>query len=621
MKRSQVEEKKTQELINFEEGILLFRGHPIFRRFRIQITELKNAWREDTFSKHDIVIVHSRGIIYGNSTILQTKTAWAHQFAHAALHLGFGHFLDCNMPGHFVEDNKGEKKWQVDCNIRIWNIACDIYVENFLLEGKIFSEGSAREIQIPKKIVSEIEIYNYLLENECAEEYTGYGTTLAEKNDMVGLENPLDGKSYRYNYYTRMFMQALVDSMESALRIAGGYELEDKDYRKHPAREAKEWFVSSFPLLGAMADAFELEIDNEVCERLDIQIAAVDSKKGIIYIKPLIGMCDEEYRFILAHEMLHVALGHAERCQGRNAYLYNIACDYVINDWLYELKIGDPSRMDVLYDKKYHGMSAEEIYDELVKDIKKNLKLQTLRGFGKGEFIGNGQRFDDDGIGVDFDTFCKNALYQGYEIHNAQKRGYLPAGLIEEIRAVMMPPIPWEVELAKWFDAQFPLPENRRSYARVSRRQSCTPDIPRPGRIHRDTPEDPRTFGVVIDTSGSMSDEMLAKALGCISSYAIAKEIYYVRVVCCDAAAYDKGYITPDELSGRVEVMGRGGTILQPGIDSLQYAKDFPKDGPILVITDGQIEDRLFIQREHAYLLPSGSKLPFQPKGKLFYMI
>ena len=33
--------------------------------------------------------------------------------------------------------------------------------------------------------------------------------------------------------------------------------------------------------------------------------------------------------------------------------------------------------------------------------------------------------------------------------HNLQ----LPAGLIEEIRALAMPPIPWDVKLARWFDA------------------------------------------------------------------------------------------------------------------------------------------------------------------------
>jgi predicted metal-dependent peptidase len=55
----------------------------------------------------------------------------------------------------------------------------------------------------------------------------------------------------------------------------------------------------------------------------------------------------------------------------------------------------------------------------------------------------------------------------------------------------------------------------------------------------------------------------------------------------CDAFAYDAGYMRPDDIAGRVKVRGRGGTVLQPGIDLLERAADFPESGPILVITDG----------------------------------
>jgi len=52
-------------------------------------------------------------------------------------------------------------------------------------------------------------------------------------------------------------------------------------------------------------------------------------------------------------------------------------------------------------------------------------------------------------------------------------------------------------------------------------------------------------------------------------------------------------------------------TKLQPGIDLLRDAKDFPKDGSILIITDGMIEDKLHISRDHAFLLPAGGHLHF----------
>lgn len=73
----------------------------------------------------------------------------------------------------------------------------------------------------------------------------------------------------------------------------------------------------------------------------------------------------------------------------------------------------------------------------------------------------------------------------------------------------------------------------------------------------------------------------------------------------------------PEDIAGSVKVKGRGGTVLQPGIDLLKEAEDFPKEGPLLIITDGFC-DRLRVRREHAYLIPEGRHLPFVPIGKVF---
>ncbi|MCC5952692.1 MAG: hypothetical protein JJU45_11415 [Acidimicrobiia bacterium] len=57
--------------------------------------------------------------------------------------------------------------------------------------------------------------------------------------------------------------------------------------------------------------------------------------------------------------------------------------------------------------------------------------------------------------------------------------------------------------------------------------------------------------------------------------------------------------------------------MISPGIELLERADDFPKTGPILVITDGYC-DHVRIKREHAYLIPNGHRLPFTPKGPVF---
>ena len=122
---------------------------------------------------------------------------------------------------------------------------------------------------------------------------------------------------------------------------------------------------------------------------------------------------------------------------------------------------------------------------------------------------------------------------------------------------------------------------------------------------------------MVLDTSGSMERTLLGDCLGAIASYSEAREVPAVRVVFCDALAYDAGYMRPDEIAGRVKVRGRGGTILQPGIDRLERAVDFPPQGPILVITDGFC-DHFLVRREHAILLPEGRSSAVSAKGKVF---
>ncbi len=356
--------------------------------------------------------------------------------------------------------------------------------------------------------------------------------------------------------------------------------------------------------------------DYQYCVKNEISVAAVSVYDEEIYINSAVRYTEQQWRFVLAHEYLHAGLGHQERCRGRDPYLWNIACDFVINGWLHEMQIGSMPE-DVLYDENLCNLSAESVYDEILRNLRKYSKLETLRGYGKGDIMGSS--LGKAGAAVSLDEFCKNALQQGLTFHEAQGRGLVPAGLIEEIRALSMPPIPWDVELANWFDVHFAPLERYRSYARPSRRQASTPDIPRPRYQTMDILTKSRTFGVVIDTSGSMEPQLIGKALGAVASYAASHEVPFARVVFCDAQAYDAGYVSPEDIAGRVAVKGRGGTALQPGIDLLEQAQDFPKDGPILIITDGMIEERMSIRHEHAWLLPSGRWLPFRTRMPVFY--
>ena len=122
-----------------------------------------------------------------------------------------------------------------------------------------------------------------------------------------------------------------------------------------------------------------------------------------------------------------------------------------------------------------------------------------------------------------------------------------------------------------------------------------------------------------LEVDGHHSVEDIGIALGAVAGYAQSRDVPKARVIFCDAKAYDMGYLSPQDIAGKVEVIGRGGTVLQPAVDLLENARDFPKDGAVLIITDGYIERDLKVKRQHAFLIPQGHILPFRPTGKVFY--
>ncbi|MFD5559019.1 hypothetical protein ACFWIA_35000 [Streptomyces sp. NPDC127068] len=413
------------------------------------------------------------------------------------------------------------------------------------------------------------------------------------------------------------FARALTRGVSVAMDVAGGHRTSftDPDPVVHPWHRALNWFVSSYPLLGGIAAGMTVVADAELARTHDLAIAAVNATAGEIYVNPLAHLTEEQWRFVLAHEMLHAALRHGDRIGGRDPYLFNVAADYVVNGWLRDMGVGEMPE-GLLYDADLAGLSAEEVYDRIAGDLRRLRRLSTLRGRGRGDVLGE-PLAPGPGDYVDLDGFYRRALVQGFDLHGYQDRGLLPAGLVEEIRALSHPPLPWDARLARWFDVFVPRPEPVRSFARPSRRQASTPDIPRAGRWYPPEEVARCTFGVVLDTSGSMSRVLLGKALGAIASYAAARDVPAARVVFCDAAPHDAGYLPVEEIAGRVRVTGRGGTALQPAVDLLGRARDFPGNAPLLIITDAQC-DVLRVRREHAYLIPQGAGLPFRPGGPVF---
>jgi predicted metal-dependent peptidase len=584
---------------NFEEGLSLVRAHPLLSGLYVHshiVRQEGNRCPKDGWA-----VVTLNGAIHVHPTRRGAPEEWLYVLAHCLLHLGFGHF-------------------QQRAREREWIAACDFFVGKFLADLKLGRPPEDMLAHIQPAAATEDKLYELICERGMPGPLAP-GTAGANAGDMFWEPARLDWQGKQFNWQ-ECFGLSLARAASKAVNIAAGIETSFSDesnaLTQTLAQRARSWFINSYPLLGALAATFRIIEDPLICHRMDISVAAVDVESKEIFMNPAAGLDELETRFVMAHELLHVGLRHDARRQGRDAYLWNVACDYVINAWLIEMAVGRVPQVGLLHDPSLKAESAEAIYDRIVTDLRRFRKLKTMRGYGMSDILERGHPdWWSVGDGVQLDEFYRRALSQGLIYHQEQGRGLVPAGLVEEIQALSQPPIPWDVELAKWFDYYFPPLEHVRSYFRPSRHQSATPDIPRPQWVPPPDWNEGRTFGVLLDTSGSMERALLAKALGAIASYSISREVPAARVVFCDAATYDQGYMPPEAIAERVKVRGRGGTILQPGVDLLEGAKDFPEKGPILIITDGQC-DRLVIKREHAFLLPVGRDLPFVPRGQVF---
>ncbi|MDD7442151.1 MAG: VWA-like domain-containing protein [Sutterellaceae bacterium] len=97
-----------------------------------------------------------------------------------------------------------------------------------------------------------------------------------------------------------------------------------------------------------------------------VPTAATDGYR--IYVNPAFveGLTEDETRGLLAHELLHALWEHPSRRMGRNAFVWNIACDYAINIFLTDFGYRIPA--GGLLSEEARDKTAEEIYRELMQN-------------------------------------------------------------------------------------------------------------------------------------------------------------------------------------------------------------------------------------------------------------
>jgi predicted metal-dependent peptidase len=165
-------------------------------------------------------------------------------------------------------------------------------------------------------------------------------------------------------------------------------------------------------------------------------------------------------------------------------------------------------------------------------------------------------------------------------VRHAKEPGTVPAGLLRWAEQVLQPEVDWRRVLAA---------ELRRavadtagavdySYRRPSRRASVAGPVVLPA-LRRPVPE----VAVVCDTSGSMTEDLLAAALaevdGLLRSLGLARQL---RVLACDTAVAPARRITS---ARQVELVGGGGTDMGAGIAAAAALR--PRPAVTVVLTDG----------------------------------
>lgn len=157
--------------------------------------------------------------------------------------------------------------------------------------------------------------------------------------------------------------------------------------------------LSSHSFYGLLLAHTKFALD-EKCET-----AYTDGKRIAFSPTFLESLSDEETEFVLMHEILHIALKHCLRGHDYNQEAFNIACDIVVNsnilksfgDNYRRISIGGEPLMHLAPNgNPGHMYTAEEVYDMLPKEMKRKNGGSTLGGGGGGNSQSNSSQGGDN---------------------------------------------------------------------------------------------------------------------------------------------------------------------------------------------------------------------------------
>ncbi len=305
------------------------------------------------------------------------------------------------------------------------------------------------------------------------------------------------------------------------------------------------------------------------------------NSRFIMMLKP------KEVEFLVAHEVLHVVYDHMGRRNHRDPQIWNIADDYAVNADLKRHKVGQfITTVPCLYEQKYDGKPAEEIYDDLMKNVQK-INIDDLVDQLLDDHM-DGDESDDDGDGKskrpkmsqeERDRIRQEVKQAITSAAQTSEAGSLPAGVERLVRNVTDPQMPWreliQTNLTSAIRTDY-------SWMRPSRR-GWHMDAVMPGM----TPGEEIDVVVALDMSGSISDKQAQAFLGEISGMMAAFDGYKVHVFCFDTDTYNPQDFTSENMDtiDTYEPQGGGGTDFDVIFDYLKGVGNVPKR--LIVFTDG----------------------------------
>jgi predicted metal-dependent peptidase len=327
--------------------------------------------------------------------------------------------------------------------------------------------------------------------------------------------------------------------------------------------QARVTLLFNQPFFGNLATRLNLIDASKWCPT-----AATDGK-NLYYNREFIkGLKPNQLLFLIAHETLHCVFEHLGRRGSRDPKIWNMANDYIVNYTLVKEKLGEmPSQG--LYNEKYTDeMTSEEVYRLLEQNsvkiqmtLDQHLEMDGSDGEGDNDGNGGGRKVsvtvmgDENGppkLTEEDIQKIRNEI-KAATINAAQSvgAGKVPAGVRRLIENLTNPIMDWRTLLEMHIQSSI---KDDFTFQRPNKR-SWGMGVIMPGQNFKDTVD----VAVAIDTSGSMTDEMLRDFLSETKGIMETFDDFRLTLWTFDTKVYNPVVFTPENIDDIMEYDAKGG--------------------------------------------------------------